>query len=79
MTGHDHFAETIRLINAISRPDDYGPGRIYDTSEPGIVAIAQVHATLALAAATTEPRPVVFSDDVREAFVALKLNNGGTP
>jgi hypothetical protein len=48
MTGAEHYREAERLLTEAPRPaDGYGPD--LDT---GKVALAQVHATLALAAAT---------------------------
>ena len=53
MTGPEHYAEAERLI-AQAEIDVYDPIRSY-AEDANIIAIAQVHATLALAAATAYP------------------------
>ena len=53
MTGPEHYAEAERLI-AQAEIDAYDPMRKY-AEDANIIAIAQVHATLALAAATAYP------------------------
>jgi hypothetical protein len=52
VNGAQHYAEAERLLAAVTPGTDYGDGTpvIYD--EPARIAAAQVHATLALAAAT---------------------------
>ena len=55
MTGPEAYREAVRLLEAISEyaePDDLQ--RKY-AEDANIIAAAQVHATLALAAATAEP------------------------
>ena len=50
MTGREHFREAERLIDAAFRtPDQYGDGAEGARQD---IAAAQVHATLALVAAT---------------------------
>lgn len=54
MTGPEHYAEAERLIGRVTEPavvPGYGPV-IKAGAPPETIALAQVHATLALAAAT---------------------------
>ena len=52
MTGPEHYKEAARLLNdAVSWDYDERQGR----ADAVVIAAAQVHATLALAAATAEP------------------------
>jgi hypothetical protein len=56
MTGPEHYAEAERLISLARR--DPGHGELYGNSSrqlANILADAQVHATLAVAAATATP------------------------
>lgn len=57
MTGPEHYAEAERLIADVVEGD--GTPSLYANETPGwiacTIAIAQVHATLALAAATAYP------------------------
>lgn len=59
MTGPEHFKEAERLIEA----------GVYDDQEPELVArdvaLAQVHATLALAAATADPWADAWKQAIR--------------
>jgi hypothetical protein len=48
MTGPEHYREAERLLNPAGNPTDR---RILITPQPEVIALAQVHATLALAAA----------------------------
>ena len=53
MTGPEHYAEAERLLTAVGEsPDQWGEAAEYCRQQ---LAAAQVHATLALAAATAAP------------------------
>jgi hypothetical protein len=53
VTGPEHYLEAERLLGAVEKtPDQYGEAAQYCRQE---LAAAQVHATLALAAATARP------------------------
>jgi hypothetical protein len=57
VNGPGHYAMAVRLLNSVELDDS---GIVYDEASSGTVATiakAQVHATLALAAATAEPMP----------------------
>lgn len=49
MTGPEHYRQAERLIAAVTLDD----GHLIE-DDPNVIALAQVHATLALAAATAE-------------------------
>ena len=67
MTGPEHYLEAERLLGAVEKtPDAWGDAAEYARQE---LAAAQVHATLALAAATAYPA-------VRDHWAA---NDSGTP
>ena len=52
MTGPEHYAAAERLLRILTKPVEHG-GTVIDASmNPNVVAAAQAHATLALAAAT---------------------------
>jgi hypothetical protein len=54
MTGPEHYREAERLTMAVTKPGAILPqSRVLDHGDHGdVIALAQVHATLALAAAT---------------------------
>lgn len=53
MTGPDHYREAERLIAAVTLDGTHPDGSpLIRSDEPQTIALAQVHATLALAAAT---------------------------
>ncbi|GAB3471901.1 hypothetical protein [Actinophytocola sediminis] len=83
-TAHDHYREAERLLDGCSTATKYG--RVYNVGAPlndGIVAIAQVHATLALAAAHGADKPAVTVDNIRTVTAAqgeeIGDQMGGTP
>lgn len=61
MTGPEHYREAERLIKGIKT--DMGAVYVEDGNEQ-VIALAQVHATLALAAATAMGAPVDGEDNV---------------
>jgi hypothetical protein len=52
MTGPEHFREAEHHLMAVTKPDGYGGHVVAGDANPNVIAVAQVHATLALAAAT---------------------------
>ncbi|WP_069751665.1 hypothetical protein [Streptomyces sp. EN16] len=78
MTGPEHYREAERLIadsHAIIRPNDEGPCE----ADRSLVE-AQVHATLALAAATAVGTAVsAFRDDINSADVEEWADVLGSP
>ncbi len=58
MTGPEHYLEAERLLGAVEKtPDGWGEGAEYCRQE---LAAAQVHATLALAAAAALPAILAY-------------------
>ncbi len=51
MTGPEHYRRAERLMDSITRRGQ-GQGPVVEGGHPEVIAAAQVHATLALAAAT---------------------------
>jgi hypothetical protein len=57
VTGPEHYREAERLLRILTKTTEHG-GTVIDASmNPNVVAAAQVHATLALAAATPAETP----------------------
>ena len=52
MTGEEHYRIAEFLIEAVSKPNELAPNPVIRKDHPEFIAAAQVHATLALAAAT---------------------------
>ena len=69
MTGPEHFKEAERLINAVTKPGALLPAsRVLQPGDHGdTLALAQVHATLANAAATADALtlPSLSGDDAK--------------
>ena len=69
MTGPEHYQAAERLLRILTKPTEHGGTVIDAAMNPNVPAAAQVHATLALAAATAlDPSGRVASDPDREAW-----------
>lgn len=62
MTGPEHYREAERLLADAARGADTGPVYFLDDAAPTLAA-AQVHATLALAAAVVDGPAVMRPED----------------
>lgn len=51
MTGEEHYRLAELLIEAVSKPNQLAPNPVIRNDRPEFIAAAQVHATLAVAAA----------------------------
>jgi hypothetical protein len=51
MTGEEHYRVAELLIEAVSAPNELAPNPVIRKNHPEFIAAAQVHATLAVAAA----------------------------
>jgi hypothetical protein len=83
-TGPEHYLAAERLLRILTKPTEHG-GTVIDASmNPNVVAAAQVHATLALAAATALGREgegsTLPSQDRNAWFdVAAECRKAATP
>jgi hypothetical protein len=80
MTGPEHYQIAEQLLGNVTQVQHYGPPVILAENGSAVIAAAQVHATLALAAATALPQvgemPVTDHDAWSEAVRAPEA--GGT-
>jgi hypothetical protein len=79
MSGPEHYAEAEWMLNAITEPHPSTPGHrpLSADIDPDVIAVAQVHATLALAASAPLADIVGILTEIRDEIA--RLPSSGRP